>query len=186
MTDLTQLSVDNLESQGVEASTGGGNFKVLEPGDYNVMIMSVTTKSTKDGTGEGLMVKYSVVDGNDQGAEFNSWFNIKNKSEQAAKIGLSEILAMVKVAGATHAGELEGKTIRVRLSKEAGDTNPKTGKPYMNNSIKKFMTLTGKDAKGEDVEPFKAAPETPQENSAPQTQTGGSGEKPLFDNAPDF
>lgn len=187
-TDLTQLSVDSIEGQGVEASTGGGNFKVLEPGDYNVMIMSTETKSTKNGDGEGLSVKFSVVDGENAGAEFNSWFNIKNKNEQAAKIGLGEILAMIKVAGVTHAGELEGKTIRVRLSKEPStwvDRNSGETKHGHNNSIKKIMTLSGKLANGEEVEPFKAS--TPTTESKPATsQVGGAEEKPLFDSAPDF
>lgn len=194
---MSDYSLSSLETQGVEASTGAGNFKVLEPGDYNVMISNAVIKSNANKNGEGLQITFSVIDGNDAGAEFTQWINLKHAtSEQAVKIGLSELMAIYKVSGSQGVPDLVGKSIRARLSKDPSSwTDRRTGekKNGFNNSVKKYMNLEGIDAKGEKVEPFKAAPvssneqtqQSAQQNGSQQNQSGGSGEQ-LFDSAPDF
>ena len=88
----------NLDLENVQASTG---FDVLPPGTYSVQVDAAELQETKDGEGAYIKTTFTIISENYNNRKLFHNFNIKNKSEEAVKIGLSEIKALIVASGAS-------------------------------------------------------------------------------------
>ena len=77
--------------EGVEADTGAGP---LPDGDYALQVVSAEIKTTKGG--RAIVCKFEIMD--KKRFVFN-YFNFENSSEQAVKIGLSQLKSFIQCAG---------------------------------------------------------------------------------------
>jgi hypothetical protein len=76
-------------------------FELLPAGDYLVSCESAELKSTKDGSGEFLNAKFSVVSGEFVNRKVFQMFNLVNKNTQAVEIGRKQLKGFLVAAGAT-------------------------------------------------------------------------------------
>lgn len=109
------------------------DFKPLPAGRYAAKITGSEIKKTKDMTGQYIKLEYTLlgVKGIANRKVFNN-FNIKNKNEEATKIGLGQfkkLLLLLKHDPASFTdttglhGELVTIKLTVRKSEEYGDQN---------------------------------------------------------------
>lgn len=114
----------------VEANSG--NFEVLPVGEYEVICIDAELKMTKDLTGEYISCKFEVI-GDSKYAGRYIWqnFNMKNKSEEATRIGQSQLKQFLIASRFKNPNELKSvddllqltariKT-KIRKSAEYGD-----------------------------------------------------------------
>lgn len=140
------------ELEGVDPSTGERVY--IGTGDYNVMISSSEIQTSKNNRGTNLHLKYTVLDGPFQGTEVQEWLAIVNSSEKAQEIARAKLKALQIVAAVRDNGttdDLVGKAIRLRIFKEASffnDSNTGEKKASYQAVIKNYMSMSGKDAKG--------------------------------------
>jgi len=118
-----------------------GSFELLEPGDYRLETSEIGDETvTKDGTGAYVTFKYTVVEGDRQGAQIFANYNIKNKSEKAVEIAYRELSALGHAIGVLggHSDDLLYKPFTARVGVEKG--KPKgDGTNYSDrNRIEKF------------------------------------------------
>lgn len=141
------ISINELDD--VDVSTG--SREVPDDGDYNVVISEANYTQTRDKTGSGYKIKYTILDGDFQGQEINGWINITNKSAEAQRIGRSELKTIMTVTGTENSDDLTGKMLRIRVVGEVSDYTDKQGRPAKSVNLrpKLFMTFEGKNAKGE-------------------------------------
>lgn len=88
-----------LNLSGVKAQQGGP----LKPGTYAVEVIQAETKNTRDNEGQYIEIQLKVAEGDSVGRKLRHRFNIKNKSEMAQDIGLSQLKSFLLSAG--HVGE---------------------------------------------------------------------------------
>lgn len=88
----------DLDLENVQASTG---FDVLPKGQYPVQVESAELKKTKDEEGAYIQTTFVIIGGDYANRKLFHNFNIKNKNDEAVKIGLSEIKALIVASGAT-------------------------------------------------------------------------------------
>lgn len=119
----------------------GDGFKVVPPGTYNVVIVDSDVQDTKSG-GKMLVCKYQVIDGQYVGDTLVDRLNIVNASDQAQKIGLSQLKNICDAVGHTgqlkDSNQLHGKPFAVKVTVEDFESN-KTGKTLKKNKIEKRM-----------------------------------------------
>ncbi len=72
---------------------------MIDPGRHMLLATNATVKATRDSTGEYISVKFVVEDGPFSGFSIYHNFNIKNKSEKAQSIGLSQLKSFLVAAG---------------------------------------------------------------------------------------
>lgn len=89
-------------------------------GEYLIVVDEAVVKETKDGTGQYINARFKFLDGPSKGSTFYTMYNIKNKNEQAVKIGLGELKRLLKAGGRSadrlnSASELEGVTVSARI-----------------------------------------------------------------------
>jgi len=118
-----------------------GSFELLEPGDYRLEASEISDETvTKDGNGAYVTIKYTVVEGDRQGAQIFANYNIKNKSEKAQEIAWRELSALGHAIGvlAGHSDDLLYKPFTAKVGIEKG--KPKgDGTNYSDrNRIEKF------------------------------------------------
>jgi len=121
-----------------------GSFELLDPGDYRLEASEISDETvTKDGTGAYVTIKYTVVEGDRQGAQIFANYNIKNKSEKAQEIAWRELSALGHAIGvlAGHSDDLLYKPFTAKVGIEKG--KPKgDGTNYSDrNRIEKFYPL---------------------------------------------
>ena len=127
-----------------EVAPATGSFELLEPGDYRLEASEISDENvTKDGTGAYVTIKYTVVEGDRQGAQIFANYNIKNKSEKAQEIAWRELSALGHAIGvlAGHSDDLLYKPFSAKVGVEKG--KPKgDGTNYNDrNRIEKFYPL---------------------------------------------
>jgi len=106
------------------------NFQPLPEGEYRVLVASAEEKSTRDGTGLGLNVKYEVIDGQHQGRLVFHWINLQNKSKDAEEIGHKELARLClacKIDAPRSPADFCGKLIKVVLKVEEYNGEKKNG-----------------------------------------------------------
>lgn len=83
-----------------EVPPASGGFELLEPGDYRLEASEISDEqATKDGTGAYVTIKYSVIEGEREGAQIFSNYNIKNKNPKAEEIAWRELSALGHAVG---------------------------------------------------------------------------------------
>lgn len=140
MADLTPLNFDPEQHEDM-----GDGFEVLPPGTYAVCIVDAEVAKTKAGTGTILVLKYQVIEGPHTGSTFTDRLNIKNPSDMAQKIGLSQLKNICDAVG--HKGVLSnteaihGKPFSVKITIEEFRSNT-SGKMLKSNKVEKRMPRT--------------------------------------------
>ena len=71
----------------------------IPAGEYMLELTEKDFKDTKDGTGTMLNCKFRVVEGEFEGRLIFTNFNIKNRSEQAQRIGIGQLKGFCIAAG---------------------------------------------------------------------------------------
>lgn len=116
------------------------NFDPLPAGWYDVNITGAELKSTKDGTGNYINVKYSVTGPTHQGRVVFGMLNLKNKNPKAEEIGrqqLGELMRACGLARVTDSDQLIGGRCAIKLSVETQEGyEPR-------NNVKGFKAITG-------------------------------------------
>jgi hypothetical protein len=111
-------------------------FELLPPGNYRVQITDADVRPTKDGRGRFVWTEMEVLDGEYANRKLWHNFNIKNDSEKAQQIGLSQLSALchaIAVMGMEDTDELKFKPFVVSVGTQA----PKDGYDAQNR-IKNF------------------------------------------------
>ena len=87
MADLTGFNASEHDDPG---------FEPLPEGVYLLIVESSEMKVTKAGTGQGINMKFQVVDGEKKGQGFFKWINYKNPNDTAQKIGRAELAMLCR------------------------------------------------------------------------------------------
>lgn len=116
-------------------------FTAMSAGTYTVQVDKAETKNTKDNEGQYIEATFKVSEGDFKGRQLRHRFNIKNKSEMAQDIGLSQLKTFLLCSG--HSGKnLEGVSELVGLKVQVVVHLKKDMKGEMRPEIKYFQTLT--------------------------------------------
>lgn len=97
----------------------------IPPGKYTCLIEKAEIKKTKTGTGHGLAVSFSVVEGNHTGRKVFDFINIENLNNVCQEIGRRVLSALVQGVGLQRLGpvaELVNKVVVAHV-KVKGDRN---------------------------------------------------------------
>jgi len=101
-----------------------GAFAAIPAGAYECMVQSVEMKQTKDKTGSYLKVTLVVTDGDYKGRLLFDNLNVRNKSEQAQKIGreaLNGLLAAAEIPGERDMSVLVQRTVTAKVTVEKSE-----------------------------------------------------------------
>ncbi len=71
-------------------------FQPIPAGDYLAAIVESNTKPTKSGSGEMLVLKFQVCDGEHKGRHLFVNLNLKNSSQAAVKMAQAELSAICR------------------------------------------------------------------------------------------
>ena len=139
----------------VEAASGG----VIPKGKYLSQVEKVELKDSKSG-GQYLNVQFNVTDEQQNGRKFFELYNINNKSEEAVKIALGQIKALVVASGAnlnkfTDPQQLVGLecliSLKVQTDDEYGDKNKITSYSALKTDATPFQQEIPKGTDGKPV-----------------------------------
>lgn len=116
------------------------NFEPLPAGWYNVTVVGAEIKTTKDGSGQYIAVRYDVTGPTHQGRQVFGNLNIKNNSSKAEEIGrqqLGELMRSIGVAKVTDTDQLIGGNLQIKLA-------IRTQEGYdPSNDVRGFKSLNG-------------------------------------------
>jgi len=136
MADLSGMGFDPAEVESM-----GSGFSIVPPGIYTVMVVKSDVADTSTG-GKMLVMEYQVCDGPQTGSTLTDRLNIRNNSDVAQKIGLSQLKDVCDAIGfvgkLTDSSKLHGKPFSVKVVVEPFVSN-KTGKSLDSNKIEKRM-----------------------------------------------
>lgn len=76
-----------------------GNFEPVPIGTYLVISDDAELKTTKNGEGNYISIKYKIIDGDQEGRFLFSNYNIINKNPEAQKIGQQQLKNFMDAAG---------------------------------------------------------------------------------------
>lgn len=134
---------------------GTGNFDPLPAGWYDVAITGAELKSTKDGNGSYIKVRYDVTGPTHQGRVVFGNLNIQNASAKAEEIGrqqLGEIMRAIGLSRVQDTDQLIGGNLSIKL-----EVKPADGQYSAGNEVRGFRALAG----GTSPKPQAAAPSAP-------------------------
>ncbi len=136
MADLTSF---NFAPENTESVT---SFSILPPNIYTVAIVGTDVKETQKRDGQYLEIKYQITSGKYTGDTILDRLNLRNPSEQAQRIGLSQLKDVCEAVGfkgqLRDSEQLHGKTLSIDVRVTEFRSN-KTGKMLKSNEIKKRM-----------------------------------------------
>jgi len=126
------------------------NFDPLPAGWYTTNITQAEIKSTSDGTGQYIKLRYDITGPSHQGRVVFGNLNIKNKTPKAEEIGrqqLGEVMRAVGLARVTDTDQLIGGCLSIKLDIRPQRTDPTSGKTYeASNDVKGFRSVNGSAA----------------------------------------
>ena len=139
MADLTALGYDPAKVEDI----GEGNFSVVPPGIYHVIIVNSELKDNRAGNGKFLEISYQIIEGQFIGKTVKDRINVMNPSETALRIGLSQLKKICDAVG--HKGQLKdscqlhGKLMAIKVSIEEFESNKEPGKMLQSNRVESRM-----------------------------------------------
>ena len=101
-----------------------GVLVAIPAGAYECMVQGVEMKQTKDETGSYLKVTLVVTEGDYKGRLLFDNLNVRNKSEQAQKIGreaLNGLLAAAEIPGERDMSVLVQRTVTAKVTVEKSE-----------------------------------------------------------------
>lgn len=135
MADLRGFGVD------YDAVDEPSSFDPLPAGVYSVMAIQSELKTTKDGTGEYLEIRWEVVDGPHTRRLLFSRLNLRNANPTAVKIANKDLRAIVRACGLTsveESSDFHHITIRVKVK-----VSPPRGGYEASNDITAYERADG-------------------------------------------
>lgn len=140
MADLTALGYDPAKIEDV----GEGNFSVVPPGIYNVIISNSELKDNRAGNGKYLEVTYQIIEGREFiGKTVKDRLNIIHPNPDVQRIALSQLKKICDAVG--HKGQLKdsnqlhGKPMSIRVVIEEFESNREPGKILQSNRVESRM-----------------------------------------------
>lgn len=140
------------------------NYEPLPAGWYQAKINGAEIKTTKNGTGQYIAVRYDITGPSHQGRVVYGNLNIKNANPKAEEIGrqqLGELMRSIGLARVTDTDQLIGGDLQIKLAvkkdEEYGDKN----------EIKGFKSINGSQPPMPASAPSQSAPSQPAAASAP-------------------
>ena len=121
-----------------------GNFDPLPAGWYDVAITGAELKSTKDGNGSYIKVRYDVTGPTHQGRVVFGNLNIQNASAKAEEIGrqqLGEIMRAIGLSRVQDTDQLIGGNLSIKL-----EVKPADGQYSAGNEVRGFRAPVGGSA----------------------------------------
>lgn len=161
--------LDGVDDTGIEADHG--RPAPIPAGDYVIELVEREFKPTKDGTGAMMVCQFKVSEGGFEGRRVFANFNIKNRSEQAQRIGLGQVKGFCAAAGVSWEEAKADTSVLIGRPCLATVGLSKTTEQYPDprNEIKAFKAPSAEPPAG------KAAPSAPQKI----TNTPSTGGKSL-------
>jgi len=95
------------------------NFDPLPPGWYQGGIKSAELKTTKDGSGKYIAVRYDITGPTHSGRVVFGNINIRNKSEKAEEIGRQQLGDLIRAIGLptiSDTDQLIGGNVSIKLA----------------------------------------------------------------------
>lgn len=120
-----------------ELPEDNGGFEPIPEGWYKVTIKSAELKPTKDGTGQYIKIEYKL----DNGRVVFGNLNIKNKSQDAERIGLQQLgslMGAIGLASVRDTDQLIGGVLEIKLS-----VKPATAEYPAGNDVKAYRAIEG-------------------------------------------
>lgn len=117
------------------------NFSPVPAGWYQVKIGGAEIKTTKNGTGQYIAVRYDIIGPTHQGRVVFGNLNIKNANPKAEEIGrqqLGDLMRSIGLARVDDTDQLIGGNLQIKLSVKESD-----GKYDASNEVKAFKAVTG-------------------------------------------
>lgn len=114
-------------------------FELIEPGEYDAVIIESEKKQNSKGNGALLKLKLQIMNGKFQNRTLYDNLNLWNQSQQATEIArksLSAIVAATGVANPSKSELLHDKPLRIKVAVEKRNDNGK-----MRNVIKGYKPL---------------------------------------------
>ena len=93
-------------------------FSPLPKGWYSATIAGAELKTTKNGTGQYIAVRYDIIGPTHQGRVVFGNINIRNQNIKAEEIGraqLGELIRSIGVASLKDTDQLLGKSVQIKL-----------------------------------------------------------------------
>lgn len=129
---------------------GKGNFEPLPAGWYTAAMTQAELKTTNDGTGQYVKIRYDITGPTHQGRVVFGNLNVRNKSLKAEEIGRSqmgEIMKAIGLAKISDTDEFIGGQISIKLDIRAARTDEATGKTYeSSNEVRGWRSMNGSTA----------------------------------------
>ena len=124
-----------------ELPQGNGNYDPLPPGWYTATITAAELKTTKDGSGQYIKVRYDITGPTHQGRVVFGNLNIKNASARAEEVGRTELGNLMRAIGlarVTDTDQLIGGVLQIKL-----DVRAATEQYPAQNEVRGFKAITG-------------------------------------------
>ena len=116
-------------------------YEPLPAGWYTATIADAELKTTKDGSGQYIKVRYDITGPTHQGRVAFGNINIRNASAKAEEIGrqqLGELMRAIGLARITDTDQLIGGVLQIKL-----DVRAATEQYAAQNEVKGFKAITG-------------------------------------------
>ena len=117
------------------------NYEPLPAGWYMATITDAELKTTKDGQGQYIRVRYDITGPSHQGRVVFGNLNIKNASAQAEEIGrkqLGELMRAIGLARCDDTDQLAGGSLSIKLDIRAGN-----GQYGPQNVVRDYKSTSG-------------------------------------------
>lgn len=151
------------------ADVGDDEFEVIQPGEYEAMIIESEMKATKNGDGAYVQMKIQLKNGR----ILFERLNIQNKNEQAVEIAYKTLKKICEACGKTSikdTTELHNKRMLVVVEVEKGKPYEKDGvmkEGRDQNRIKTYKPFNNNNVGAEAGNASTAAASTPATNTPP-------------------
>lgn len=119
----------------------GNTYDPLPAGWYTATIADAELKTTKDGSGQYIKVRYDITGPTHQGRVVFGNLNIKNASAKAEEIGrqqLGELMRAIGLARVTDTNQLIGGVLSIKI-----DVRPATDQYPAQNEVRGYKAIAG-------------------------------------------
>ena len=147
-------------------------FLPVPPGSYTAMIVASELKDTSKG-GQMIVLEFELQEGEHSGRKLFERLNIKNDNPKAVDIAFRTLGEIVKAAGRTtikDTDELHGRRMYIEVRVEPARPYTKDGVEHPGtpqNSIKKFLPVSGAGATPKTVESQSSGAVAPDNKAVP-------------------
>lgn len=155
------------------------DFSALPTGDYTAIITDSEMRSTKNGSGQYLMLTFQIIEGKAKGRYVWHNLNLQNQNTKAEEIAQRELSAICHATGRlkiSDSEQLHNIPIKIHVA-----YIPAKGEFPEKNQIKKWMKLGGGESPQPPMPPT-AAPSRPAAPASPPPQKAQQSKEPPWKN----